>query len=92
MKKRCAMCRSTDFRLSHFSWEDDGLKALMLMYPLRCNSCLKRTTCFLPLALVYRQRKARKPTPISPLPNHAPSVASNNSAVTTASSSKITPR
>lgn len=56
MRKRCRLCGSTDFRMSHFRAADIW-QVICLLYPVRCNECLRRGSAFLPLALAYRRKK-----------------------------------
>ncbi len=54
MSKECSACNSTNFRLSTLR-SKDILRLILLMYPLRCKECLRRSFTFLPLAWKYRK-------------------------------------
>ena len=57
MAKQCPICFSTDFRLSKIRG-GDFIRLVLLMYPIRCRECFRRTFVFLPLAPLYRQPTA----------------------------------
>jgi len=61
MRKRCPMCYSNGFRLSKLR-RGDVLRLLLLMYPIRCLECHRRSFVFLPLALKFKPaRRTVKP-------------------------------
>jgi hypothetical protein len=63
MHKRCPMCYSTSFGLSKLR-KGDVLRLLLLMYPVRCLECYRRSVVFLPLALRFKpaRRMVKQPS------------------------------
>jgi hypothetical protein len=59
MAKHCHTCFSSDFRLSRIR-SGDILRLVLLTYPVRCRECLRRSTVFLPMALLYRESQAEQ--------------------------------
>jgi hypothetical protein len=57
MAKRCDLCYGTAFRLSKFRFED-VFRLVLLMYPVRCMECHRRSFAFLPMAPLYRIQSA----------------------------------
>jgi hypothetical protein len=61
MRKHCSACCSSSFRLSKFR-KGDVLRLLLLMYPIRCLECYRRSFVFLPLAGKFKPaRRTEKP-------------------------------
>ncbi len=57
MTKQCPICSSTDLRLSRVR-KGDLIRLVLLMYPIRCRECMRRSFVFLPKARLYRQSAA----------------------------------
>lgn len=53
MLKRCRICGSSNFRVSHFRVMDLPLM-LVLRYPVRCRHCHERAYAFVPQILNFR--------------------------------------
>jgi hypothetical protein len=53
MAKRCDLCSNAAFRLSKLRFED-VFRLVLLMYPVRCMECYRRSSVFLLMAPLYR--------------------------------------
>ena len=57
MSKQCPVCSSTDLHLSKIR-PGDWIRLVLLMYPIRCRDCFRRSFVFLPLAALYKHPAA----------------------------------